>query len=111
MSAQFESDLRNADKISGCGSDGSTLTPISGHHHRAYQPAAWRPRAGRSAKSFDISRRRVGVPRRVGRRKIIPDGGAAGAGSLAGPSDQQILCCRITRGYRRPVLAPRAGGL
>jgi hypothetical protein len=39
----------------------------------------------------------------------IPD--PAGAGSLADPSDQQIHCCRITRGCRRPVLAPRAGGL
>jgi hypothetical protein len=70
-------------------------------------PAAWRPRAGRSAESSDISRRRVGVPRREGRRKIIP----AGAGWLAGPSDQQIRCCRVTGGWRRPVLAWRAGGL
>ena len=32
------------------------------------------------------------------RLRIIPDGGAAGAGSLAGPSGQQILCHRITWG-------------
>ncbi len=48
---------------------------------------------------------------REGRAKIIPDGGAAGTGSLAATSDQQILCCRVTGGCRRPVLAPRAGGL
>lgn len=53
----------------------------------------------------------TGVPGRQGRAKIIPDGGAAGTGSLAVPSDQQIPCCRITGGCRRPVLAPRAGGL
>jgi hypothetical protein len=59
--------------------------------------------------SFDISRRRIGVPRREGRAKIIPGGGVAGAGSLAAaPSDQQIHCRLITRGYQRPVLAPRA---
>jgi hypothetical protein len=40
---------------------------------------------GRSAESFDIARCRVGVPRWQGRAKIIPDGGAAGAGSLAPP--------------------------
>ena len=32
----------------------------------------------------DTCRRRVGVPRRQGRRKIIPDGGAAGAGAARG---------------------------
>jgi hypothetical protein len=89
-------------------SDGGTLTAIGGHHHRRYLPAAWRPRASFSAESFHISRRRVGVPRREGRAKIIPHGGAAGAGSLAAPSDQQIHYRRITCGYRRPVLAPRA---
>ena len=52
-----------------------------------------------------------GVPRRQGRARIVPDGGAAGAGSLARPPDHQVHCCRITRGSRRPVLAPRAGGL
>jgi thioredoxin reductase len=45
--------------------------------------------------------------RREGRRKIIP----AGAGWLAASSDQQIRCGRVTGGCRRPVLAPRAGGL
>jgi len=30
---------------------------------------------------------------------------------LAVTSDQQIPCCRVTGGCRRPVLAPRAGGL
>jgi hypothetical protein len=39
---------------------------------------------------------------------IIPDGGVAGAGSLTAPSDQQVHCRRITRGYQRPALAPRA---
>jgi len=56
-------------------------------------------------------RRRVGVPRRQGRAKIIPDGGATGVGLLAVTSDQQIPCCRVTGGCRRPVLAPSAGGL
>jgi hypothetical protein len=41
------------------------------------------PGAGRSAESSGVSRRRVGVPRREGRAEIIPDGGAAGAGSPA----------------------------
>jgi len=54
-------------------------------------------RASRSAESFDISRRRPDVPQREGRAKIIPDGGAAGAGSLAATSDQQIHGCLITR--------------
>jgi hypothetical protein len=62
----------------------------------------------RSAESFDISRRRIGSSRREGRAKLIPDGGVAGAGALAVPSDQQIHCRRIIRGYQRPVLAPRA---
>jgi hypothetical protein len=65
-------------------------------------------RAGRSAESFDISRRRIGLLRLEGRAKIIPDGGVAGAGSLAAASsDQQIHCRRSTRGYQRPVLALR----
>ena len=84
---------------------------IGGHHRRRYLAAAWRPRASRPAESSGICRRRVGVPRRQGRRKIIPDGGAAGVGLLAGPSDQQIGCGRVTGGWRRAVLAPRAGGL
>jgi len=55
-------------------------------------PEALRDRlAGRPAESFDIARCRVGVPRRRGRAKIIPDGGATGVGSLAATSDQQIL--------------------
>jgi hypothetical protein len=45
------------------------------------------PAPARPAESFGISHRRVGVPRRKGRAKIIP----AGAGSLAGPSDQQVV--------------------
>jgi hypothetical protein len=40
----------------------------------------------------------VGVPRRQGRAKIIPDGGATGIGLLAVTSDQQVLCCRVTGG-------------
>jgi hypothetical protein len=54
-----------------------------------------------------VTCRRLGVLRREGRAKIIP----AGAGSLARPPDQQIQCGRVTHGYSRPVLAPRAGGL
>ena len=54
-----------------------------------------------------ICRRRVGVPQRQGRAKIIPDGGATGVGLLAVTSDQQILCCRVAGGCRGPVLAPR----
>jgi hypothetical protein len=46
--------------------------------------------------------------RREGRRKIIPAGAGWLAGWPFGPADP---CCRATRGYRRPVLAPRAGGL
>jgi len=72
-------------------SDGGTLTAIGGHHHRRYLPAAWRPRASLSAESFHISRRRVGVPRREGRAKIIPDGGATGAGSLAAPRTSRSI--------------------
>ena len=45
--------------------------------------------------------------RREGRWKIIP----AEADWLADPSDQQILAAGPLAGYRRPVLAPRAGGL
>jgi hypothetical protein len=75
-------------------------------------PAGGLPsRAGRPAESFDIARCRVGVPRRRGRAKIIPDGGATGAGSLAAPSDQQILADGSLAGTGGPVLAPRAGGL
>ena len=36
-------------------------------------------------------RRRVGVPRRQGRAKIIPDGGATGVGLLAVTSDRRSL--------------------
>jgi hypothetical protein len=67
-------------------------------------------RASRPAESSGICRRRVGVPRRQGRAKIIPVGGATGVGLLAVTSDQQIGCCRVTGGWRRPALAWRAGG-
>ena len=110
MSAQFEPDPRNADK-----SAAAALTAARSPRDRWSSPptlpAGGLPSPRRpSGGSFDISRCRVGVPG-GGRRKIIPDGGAAGPGSLAGPSDKQIHGCRISRGYRRPVLAPRAGGL
>jgi hypothetical protein len=49
-------------------------------------------------KTIVIPRRRVGVPRREGQRKIVPDGGAAGTGWQAGRSDQQIHCCRSLAG-------------
>jgi hypothetical protein len=70
--------------------------------------AACRPRAGRPAESFDISRRRVGVPRRQGRAKIIPDGGAAEAGSLAAPRTSRSIAAGSLAGtggrcWRRAV--------
>ena len=49
-------------------------------------------------KRIVIPRRQVGVPRREGQRKIVPDGGAAGTGSQAGRSDQQIRSCRSLAG-------------
>jgi hypothetical protein len=73
-------------------------------------PGGLASRASRPAESSGICRRRVGVPRRQGRAKIIPVGGATGVGLLAVTSDQQIGCCRVTGGWRRPALAWRAGG-
>jgi hypothetical protein len=97
--------------ISGCGSDGGTLTARSVVSPPALPADGSPSRAGRPAESFDIARCRVGVPRRRGRAKIIPDGGATGAGSLAATSDQQILAAGSLAGTGGPVLAPRAGGL
>jgi hypothetical protein len=73
--------------------------------------AAWRPPCRPSGGKLWHLPAPVDGPRRQGRAGIISDGGAAGAGLLAGPSDQQIHCCRVTGGCRRPVLARRAGGL
>ena len=98
--------------MSGCGSDGGTLTARS------------------VVITIGVTCRRLAVPAPAVRRKALASPAAGSAsrggrderrssrtaarpatGSLADPSDQQIHCCRITRGYRRPVLAPRAGGL
>ncbi len=47
------------------------------------------------------------------RRVSVAAGGTSGhhsgRGRLAGPSDQQVHCGRVTGGCRRPVLSPRAG--
>jgi hypothetical protein len=77
-----------------------------------------------------VTWRRPGVPAPAVRRKALASAAAgsasrggrdkrrssgrrrgAGIGLLAVTSDQQIPCCRVTGGCRRPVLAPRAGGL
>jgi hypothetical protein len=80
--------------------------------------------------SASVTWRRPGVPAPAVRRKALASAAAgsasrggrddgrssrtaaqAGVGLLAGPSDQQIGCGRVTGGWRRAVLAPCAGGL
>jgi hypothetical protein len=79
------------------------------HHRRRYLAAAWRPRASRPAESSGICRRRVGVPRRQGRAKIIPDGRATGVGLLAVTSDSRSFAARSLAGAAAGVGAARGG--
>jgi hypothetical protein len=72
--------------------------PVSSSTSQPEQPPPWQRAVVAGHKNKDLRD-----------DPAIPD--PAGAGSLAGPSDQQIHCGRVTRGSRRAVLAPRAGGL
>ncbi len=74
-------------------------TPPAGAGPGRRRSARAASRANHSAESFGISRRQVGGPRRKGRGKIIPDGGAAGYAGIR--RDQQFFTSGLLAGAGR----------